>query len=173
MAKAERVPVQMREKFTAITQQTDGFCKQYLNDEYKTAIRFIVATLCRKRPSPLLRGNENTWAAGAVHAIGMVNFLFDSSQKPHCKTSDIYAYFGVASSTGLNKSKEIRDLLQMNRLSPEWTLPSRMEQNPLIWMLKVNGMIVDVRHMPLEVQQIAYEKGLIPYIPGAPVEGKD
>jgi hypothetical protein len=26
-------------------------------------------------------------------------------------------------------------------------------------------MMVDVRHMPREVQAIAYEKGLIPYIP--------
>jgi hypothetical protein len=41
-----------------------------------------------------------------------------------------------------------------------------MEENPLIWMIQVNGMIVDVRHMPLEVQEIAYAKGYIPYIPG-------
>lgn len=30
----------------------------------------------------------------------------------------------------------------------------------------VNGLIVDARQMPEEIQQAAYEKGLIPYIPG-------
>ena len=33
------------------------------------------------------------------------------------------------------------------------------------WMLQVNGMLVDVRFMPREVQEIAYQKGLIPFIP--------
>ena len=32
-------------------------------------------------------------------------------------------------------------------------------------MAEVNGLLVDVREMPREVQVIAYEKGMIPYIP--------
>jgi hypothetical protein len=40
-----------------------------------------------------------------------------------------------------------------------------MDDNPMVWILQVNGLMVDVRHMPREVQVIAYEKGLIPYIP--------
>ncbi|GAB4533984.1 MAG: hypothetical protein Kow0063_16660 [Anaerolineae bacterium] len=35
----------------------------------------------------------------------------------------------------------------------------------MVWMLEVNGMIVDIRRMPREVQEIAYKKGSIPYIP--------
>jgi hypothetical protein len=35
----------------------------------------------------------------------------------------------------------------------------------MIWILKVNGYMVDIRSMPREVQVIAFEKGLIPYIP--------
>jgi hypothetical protein len=167
MTKSERVPEQLQDKFDSIRKETDAFCEHYLNDEYKELIRFAIAALCRKRPSPLLKGKENSWAAGVVHALGMVNFLFDKSQTPHCKAPDIYSYFGVAPTTGQSKSKEVRDLLKMHQFSPEWTLPSKIEQNPLIWMLEVNGMIVDIRHMPLEVQEIAYEKGLIPYIPGS------
>ncbi len=34
-----------------------------------------------------------------------------------------------------------------------------------MWMARVDGMLVDLRDMPREVQVIAYEKGLIPYIP--------
>ena len=48
---------------------------------------------------------------------------------------------------------------------PTWTLPSLVDQNPLVWMAEVNGILVDLRDMQREVQVIAYEKGLIPYIP--------
>ena len=48
---------------------------------------------------------------------------------------------------------------------PEWTLPSMLDGNPLVWMAEVNGYLVDLRTMPREVQEIAFEKGLIPYTP--------
>lgn len=166
MKKSDQVPKQMQEKFDSIKKETDAFCEQYLNDEYKKLIHYIISALCRKRPSPLLKGKVNSWAVGIVHAIGVTNFLFDNSENPYCKATDIYTYFGVSSSTGRGKSKEIQDLLNMGQLSPEWTLPSKIEQNPLIWMVRVNGMTVDIRHMPLDVQKVAYEKGFIPYIPG-------
>jgi hypothetical protein len=38
-------------------------------------------------------------------------------------------------------------------------------RNPLVWMAEVNGYLVDPRTMPREVQEIAFEKGLVPYIP--------
>ncbi len=42
-----------------------------------------------------------------------------------------------------------------------------LDQDPLVWMAKVNGLFVDLREMPREVQVIvsAYERGIIPYIP--------
>jgi len=166
MTTAPRVPVAMRELFEAIAHGTDAFCDQHLNDEYKQLIRQALAALCRKRPSPLLKGQANSWAAGAVHALGMVNFLFDPAQTPHCQATAIWAHFGLGASTGQNHSKKIRDALGMSPMDPAWTLPSRMDANPLIWMLEVNGYLVDVRRMPLEVQDIAFAKGLIPYVPG-------
>jgi len=45
-----------------------------LTDEYGRLVRMAVAALCRKRPSPLLRGSEDCWAAGFIHAIGTANF---------------------------------------------------------------------------------------------------
>ena len=40
-----------------------------------------------------------------------------------------------------------------------------MEDNPLVWMLSVNGLLMDIRDAPREAQVVAFEKGLIPYIP--------
>lgn len=165
-APSTRVPAAIQDKFNAIAQAADAFCDQRLNDEYKQLIRVALAALSRKRPSPLLKGKDAAWAAGAVHALGMVNFLFDPSQTPHCKAADIQAHFGVGASMCSSRSKEVRDALDMGRMSVEWMLPSRMDANPLVWMLEVNGLIVDVRRAPLEVQEIAFAKGLIPYVPG-------
>jgi len=160
-----RVPAAMQAKFDAITQLTDGFCAQYLNDEYRDLTRLVLAALSRKRPSPLLKSREPTWAAAVLHAVGMVNFLFDPSQTPHCKATELFEHFGVSGSNGTSKSKEVRNALGMHPMSPEWTLPSQLDRNPLVWMLEINGLMVDVRRMPLEVQQMAFDKGMIPHIP--------
>src|SRR5262249_16922763 len=55
----------------------------------------------------------------------------------------------------------------------EWTLlMSRMEDNPLIWMVEINGLPVDIRHAPRQLQEIAFNKGLIPYIPANRKQGE-
>lgn len=56
-------------------------------------------------------------------------------------------------------------MLRMNQFDPNWMLSSKFDSSPLVWMLSVNGMMLDIRYMPREVQEIAFEKGLIPYIP--------
>jgi hypothetical protein len=162
---SEKIPKSMVEKVSAITAQTDAFCEKHLNDEYRVVIHRVIGTFARKRPSPLLRGEENVWAAAAVHAVGRVNFLDDPSQTPHCKPKIIYEFFGIAESTGQRKSKEIRDMLKIGPMSPEWTLPSRLAENPGVWLLQVNGLIIDIRRAPVELQQLAFEKGLIPFVP--------
>jgi hypothetical protein len=162
---SQNVPKEMQARFDEITRLTDSFSEAHLNDEYKDHIRQLTAMLCRKRPSPLSGGKANTWACALIHALGTVNFLFDSSQKPYIPASQIAEYFGISTSTMQAKSKQIRDLLDMYQMAPEWTLPSMVDSNPLIWMIQVNGLIVDARHMPLEIQEEALRKGLIPYIP--------
>ena len=36
----------------------------------------------------------------------------------------------------------------------------------MAWMISVNGFIVDARRLKREVQEEAFRKGLIPYVPG-------
>ena len=162
---SQQVPKDMQARVDDITQWTDGFSQAYLNDEYASLCRQLTATLCRKRLSPLSQGKTATWACGIIHALGTVNFLFDASQTPHVPVSQIASYFVLSSRTMQAKSKQIRDLLDMYQFDPQWTLPSMVDQNPLIWMLEVNGFIIDVHHAPREIQEEAFRKGLIPYIP--------
>ena len=162
---SESVPASVEPAYSAIVNLTDTVCNQHLNDEYAALARRLAATLARKRPSPITRGKPEIWACAIIHALGTVNFLFDKSQTPHMRADELCAVFGVSQSSASNKAKLIRDMLNMYQLDPNWCLPSRVDENPLIWILQVNGMMVDIRHMPREVQVIAFEKGLIPYIP--------
>jgi hypothetical protein len=40
-----------------------------------------------------------------------------------------------------------------------------MDSHPMVWMVEVDGFIHEARNLPLGMQEIAYEKGLIPSIP--------
>ncbi|MGZ8189845.1 MAG: DUF6398 domain-containing protein [Methylococcaceae bacterium] len=168
--KSEQVPKNMQVVFDTIVALTDSFSQQHLNDEYAQLARYATAALCQKRPSPLLSGKADTWACGIIYALGFVNFLFDKSEKPFISAADLCTAFGVGKSTGSSKSKLVRDALNMMQLDPNWCLPSKMDNNPMAWMIMVNGLVVDARYVPREIQEMAYEKGLIPYIPADKVQ---
>jgi len=163
--KSINVPKEMEERFEEIRKIITDFCEEKLNDEYKQVCLQLCASLCRKRPSPIVTGKANTWACGIVHSIGTVNFLFDSSGKPYIKAKELYQWFGISESTGNGKSKQIRNLFKIGVMDKNWTLPSMMEGNLMAWMIQLNGLLVDVRYCSLEIQLEAYRKGLIPYLP--------
>jgi hypothetical protein len=164
-ADAGRIPAQARPAYDAVVAKTDAFCRDRLTDEYAGLCRRLAGALARRRPPPLTRGKPEAWAAGVVRAVGWANFLDDPGQTPHLKSADINQAFGISAATGQAKSKAIRDLFDIQRFDPDWTVPSQMDRNPLAWLISVNGLPVDARHMPREVQEEALRKGLIPYIP--------
>ncbi|NIA21741.1 MAG: hypothetical protein GWP05_07215 [Anaerolineaceae bacterium] len=158
------VPESYRARFVAIVGLTDVLCDAHLNAEYKELCREMAVEICRDG-SPVLRGKPESWAAGVVYALGRVNFLDDPSQTPHMRSAGIAKGFGISVGTMQAKAKTISEGLDLMPFDPDWTLPSKMDDNPLIWMLEVNGFLMDIRHAPREAQVVAYEKGLIPYVP--------
>jgi Domain of unknown function (DUF6398) len=155
----------MKPVYEKIVGLTDDVCGRHLNSEYRDFARAMTAALCRKRPSPLASGQPRTWACGVLYVLGRINFLGDPSFSPHITTAELCAAFEVGESTVHAKAREIEKTLGTQPLDPRWTLPSLAEKNPLVWMAEVNGLVVDLRDMPREVQEIAFEDGLIPYIP--------
>lgn len=164
-AKTRSSSTEVKKILDMLIEMTDSFCKESLNEEYAELCRKLATALARKRPSPLLQGKLETWACGIVRTIGWVNFLDDRSQTPHLKLPFIDKAFGVAESTGQGKSKLIRKMFKIGNFDPKWTLPSKLDDNPRVWMLEVNGFLMDIRHAPRELQEMAYRKGMIPYIP--------
>lgn len=159
------IPEEVQPVFEVIERLVDGFCREHLNDEYAALSRKLTEKLAGKRPSPLVSGKPQTWACGIVRTIGWANFLDDSGRTPHLKLTAIDKAFGVAESTGQGKSALIRKMLKIRQFDWHWLLPSQIDNYPIIWTLNVNGLMMDIRRAPREAQEVAFEKGLIPYIP--------
>ena len=166
MIKSEFVPNEMRATYDAIVALTDKVCQEHLNAEYATLCRQLAAALARKRPSPIVRGKIEVWACGIAYTIGAVNFLFDKTQKPHLRSDELCKLFNASSSSASAKSTLIRKMFDMMQMDPRWSLPSKMDENPMAWLIQVNGFMVDARYVTRPIQEEALRKGLIPYIPG-------
>jgi hypothetical protein len=164
-ARLNSVPKKMLSVYEKIVGLTDDVCDKHLNSEYRDLARAMSKVLCRKRPSPLTSGQQRTWACGIVYVLGRINFLGDKSITPYMSTADLCAAFEVGESTVHAKARVIEETLGIQPLDPRWTLPSFAEKNPLVWMAEVNGLLVDLRHMPRDLQEIAFAKGLIRYVP--------
>ena len=166
-----KIPKAMRQVAEEIIEITDQVCAELLDFEYTGLARQAVAKLARKRPSPLASGRRGTWAAAVVYALGQVNFLFDSSREPHLTGDELSAAFGVAKSTMSGKAKQVRDLLKMSYFSAEFMRADLIAENPMVWLIEVDGLAVDSRSLPIEFQVVAFERGYIPYIPALGLEG--
>jgi len=149
---------------TKIIELTDAFCDKHLNEEYRDLCEEMAALLYSEG-LPIESGRPASWASGIVHALGWVNFLHDPSQTPHISSTEIAEGFGVSQQTMLTKSKIIRDELDLIQMDPDWCTSAMLENNPLVWMVSINGFITDARYLPREMQEEAYHLGLIPYIP--------
>jgi hypothetical protein len=160
-----KIPNAMRLIVDEIVAVSDSVCLQFLDQEYADLARRAVAKLARKRPSPLRSGTRKVWAAGVVYALGQANFLFDPQTRPHATAETLSEAFAVAKSTMSSKAKLIRDGLKISYFSAEFLRADQIADNPLIWMITIDGLACDARSLPVELQAQAYQLGLIPYIP--------
>ena len=163
-ANSTKVPKSMEPVFAELTAITDAFCAAHLDAEYAELARSALAALCRKRPSPVSNGKPQTWACAVIYALGQANFLSDKASTPYMKTAELCAAFDISASTAGNKAKLVRDLLGINLFAHAWTLPSRLATSPTVWMIVYNGFMVNARRLPVEIQQAAVAKGLIPFV---------
>lgn len=153
-----------RQLFYQIVELIDAFCDAHLNEDYKEICEHMTGSVCRTH---LLQSGDSPadWAAGIVDAVGLVNHLHDPHQKPHMTSAELAEGFGISQSAMAEKSTIIREKLDLMPLDPDWCLPELLKDNPLVWMLDVDGSMLDIRTAPRDVQEQAYDMGLIPFIP--------
>ena len=70
---------------------------------------------------------------------------------------ELCSALGTSKSTLDNMATHIRELLNIGALDPALTVPSKLDDNPMVRMPSVNRLVVDIRFMPLEAQHVAYE----------------
>ncbi|UHD15170.1 hypothetical protein [Thiocapsa bogorovii] len=73
--------------------------------------------------------------------------------------------FGVSKRTGSTQSSAILKRLSSHPGDPNWTLPSRLADNPRAWMIQLNGFILDAGKAPREIREETLRLGLIPDLP--------
>ena len=61
-----------------------------------------------------------------------------------------------------NKAARIRKLLELSWFEPDLMRNSLLERHPLTWLVEVNGIPVDARWLPQELQDEARQLRLIP-----------
>ena len=156
-----KVPRAMRPRAVEIIQITDQVCASHLDHEYGQLCRMLVARLARKRPSPLARGDARNWAAAAIYAIGQINFLFDPAEQLHLTTDQLAHHLGVVKTTMANKAGLINKTLDLGMYEPDLSRAELLDEHPMTWIVQVNGILIDARTLPWEIQDEARRRGLI------------
>ena len=163
-AELMHVPKKNRQFFYRIIELINAFCDAHLNEDYKEICEHMTGAVCRTH---LLQsgGSPADWAGGIVDAVGFVNHLHDPHRNLHMTSAELAEGFNISQRTMAKKSTIIREKLDLMPSDPDWCLPELLKDNPLVWMLDVDGSMLDIRMASRDVQEQAYDMGLIPYIP--------
>lgn len=160
------IPAELRGRYERLSGLLTAFAERYVNMSFGYLCLDMAISLCVQCPEVVGRGKPEGWAGGIVHALGMVNFLFDAKQELSIDAGKVREFFGVSQGTIQSKSKQIRDLFGIFPMDPEWSMPEQLVDNPLVWIVEMDGLLVDLRHAPLTMQRRAVDEGLIPMLPG-------
>ena len=143
--------IKIKERENKLLELTGAFCAQKLDDEYFRLSEKLIKKLGRKRNVPFESGKIEIWAAAIIHALGLINFLFDKSGKPHVTAKEINDFFKTKQSTVTGKSKQIRDLLKLSYFDNDFSVGKMIDRNPLRDMVKVDGLIVSLGSIPKDL----------------------
>lgn len=144
----------IKERREKIMDLVRDFCAKNLDEDYLELAVRLTQKLGRKRTNPLSTGKPEIWAAGIIHALGTINFLFDKSFEPFVTVDEINDYFNTKKSTVGNKSRQIREMFKLDRWNNEFSTQVMLENNPLNNMVVVDGMIVPIDSLPEEYQDV-------------------
>lgn len=129
-------------KKETLIEMTSLFCDKNLDDDYKQLCKELIEKMARKRAVPFVRGRLNIWAASIIHAIGTINFLFDSSFRPYSSLDTLVSYFKASKSTTSQKSKLIRDMFKLTHYDLDFSTSKMEKSNPFNEMVMINGYVV-------------------------------
>lgn len=99
------IPEELRPAVQRIREKLEPVCKTRLTEEYLELCLCLLREACLAG-ADVGRGKPEAWAAGLVHAIGRVNFLFDPAMKSHLPAKEIPELFSVSKGTVQNRAAQ-------------------------------------------------------------------
>lgn len=112
----------MEKKNEDIKQLIIDYCKKHLDDDYLKICTKVFNDLLKNDKSIFTRGKAEIWAASVIWAVGGTNFLGDKSFEPYATLNDVCEFFNANSSTVGQKSRKIKDILDIDIFNPEYRL---------------------------------------------------
>jgi len=126
-----------------IRDMIEMFCREMLDEEYADLTVRLLVKFASRCPKKLATGGAESWACGLLRVVGYVNFLDDPELKCHLPFSEIDHAFAVTPTIGKSRMREIRKGLDIERFDPEFSTREALTANPIVWMMEVNGLLVD------------------------------
>lgn len=149
---------EIKNKEKKLLELTGSFCAQKLDDDYYRLCEKLILKLGRKRDVPFKSGKIEIWAAAVIHALGSINFLFDKSFEPYVTTEQISDFFGAKKATVSNKASQIRNMFKMGYYDADFSTQHMTEINPFNDMVMVDGFIVPLSSIPIDLQEMVKKK---------------
>lgn len=150
---APTLTAEMQVRCSELIAEFDRICTAHLPEPYRTPGSALIAALCVSSLAPL-KGKKTTWVAAVIWALEMANF-----DTPTLPLETIAAWFTVAPQTISKKAGAIMKAVNAQPDDPRWALSP--ENNPWSWLVRVNGIVIDVRHLPSTLQHEAFKRGII------------
>ena len=112
-----------------------------------------------------MSGKIEIWSAAVIHALGTIDFLFDKSFDPYTTVDEINVFFGTNKSSTGQKSKVIRDLLNLGYFDSEFSTQRAKQNNPFDKLTMVNGFFVFKDSLAKAPPQASLLKVIPPKVP--------
>jgi len=143
----------IRKKELQLLKLTSDFCKEKLDENYLILSAKAINNLGSFDDIPYLKGQIELWAAGIIHALGSINFLFEESVQPHVTKIEISEYFGVKKSNISSKSSSIQRTLGMQHFGSEYSTQRIKKEDTSKDFVKVDGRLVHLTTLPPDLQE--------------------
>lgn len=123
------IPEGLRPAVLRIHDKLEPVCKTRLNDEYLELCLRLLRDACLAGLA-VGSGKPEAWAAGLVHAVGRVNFLFDPAMNPHLPAKEIPILFSISTGTMQNRSNLLCDEFDLGPWSIRYMTEEMRQKTP-------------------------------------------
>ncbi len=147
----------LNERKAQILDLISAFCAQKLNVEYFELCMKLQRELSENGSNQLDTRTAQDWAAGIVHAIGSLNFLFDKASPYYLADDEMNEAFGTDAETVSYLSLQIRHEMGFQPFDPNYSIHDILDSDSLEQLVMVDGSLISLDQLPDEYRSMVHE----------------